>query len=153
MVERSTPQSFAAQVTALLERPDALAVLPTIRVPTLLLSGAEDNWSPLAQHAEMHRLIPGSTLVAIPDAGHMAPVEQPRRSLRRSRSGSRPEARYQLACSPVRIRQLAEHFAQRKAPARADLVEILVVEIDADVRVQLELVAADDREVERRPHR
>ncbi|MGA2776846.1 MAG: alpha/beta fold hydrolase [Steroidobacteraceae bacterium] len=77
MVERSTAQSFAAQVTALLERPDALAVLPTIRVPTLLLSGAEDNWSPLAQHAEMHRLIPGSTLVAIPDAGHMAPVEQP----------------------------------------------------------------------------
>jgi pimeloyl-ACP methyl ester carboxylesterase len=31
----------------------------------------------LAQHAEMHRLIPGSMLVAIPDAGHMAPVEQP----------------------------------------------------------------------------
>jgi pimeloyl-ACP methyl ester carboxylesterase len=77
MVERSTPESFAAQVTALLERPDALDVLPTIRVPTLLLSGAEDNWSPLAQHAEMHRLIPRSTLVAIPDAGHMAPVEQP----------------------------------------------------------------------------
>ncbi|MGA2710214.1 MAG: alpha/beta fold hydrolase [Steroidobacteraceae bacterium] len=77
MVERSTPESFAAQVTALLERPDALDLLPAIRVPTLLLSGAQDNWSPLAQHAEMHRLIPGSMLVAIPDAGHMAPVEQP----------------------------------------------------------------------------
>jgi pimeloyl-ACP methyl ester carboxylesterase len=77
MAERATPESFAAQVAALLDRPDQLALLPTIRVPTLLLSGAEDNWSPLAQHAEMHERIPRSTLVAISDAGHMAPVEQP----------------------------------------------------------------------------
>ncbi|HMD73283.1 MAG TPA: alpha/beta fold hydrolase [Steroidobacteraceae bacterium] len=77
MAERATPESFAAQVKALLERPDHLEMLPTIRVPTLLLSGAEDNWSPLAQHAEMHERIPRSTLVAIPEAGHMAPVEQP----------------------------------------------------------------------------
>ncbi len=77
MVERSTPQSFAAQVKALLDRPGQLAVLSTIRVPTLLLSGAQDNWSPLAQHAEMHERIPRSRLVAIPDAGHMAPIEQP----------------------------------------------------------------------------
>ncbi len=77
MAERGTPESFAAQVRALLERPDQLEVLPTIRVPTLLLSGAEDNWSPLAQHAEMHERIPRSMLVAIPEAGHMAPVEQP----------------------------------------------------------------------------
>ncbi len=77
MAERGTPESFAAQVTALLNRPDQLAVLPTIRVPTLLLSGAEDNWSPLAQHVEMHERIAQSTLVAVPEAGHMAPVEQP----------------------------------------------------------------------------
>jgi pimeloyl-ACP methyl ester carboxylesterase len=77
MVERYTPQDFAAQVQALLERPDALKALSSIRVPTLLASGTNDTWSPLAQHQEMRRLIPHATLVAIEDAGHMAPVEQP----------------------------------------------------------------------------
>jgi pimeloyl-ACP methyl ester carboxylesterase len=77
MVERSTPASFAGQIKALLERPDAEAVLPSIRVPTLLMSGTRDTWSPLEQHREIQRQIPHATLVAIEDAGHMAPIEQP----------------------------------------------------------------------------
>ena len=77
MVERSTPESFAGQIKALLERPDAEAVLPSIGVPTLLMSGTRDTWSPLEQHREMQRQIPQATLVAIEDAGHMAPIEQP----------------------------------------------------------------------------
>jgi pimeloyl-ACP methyl ester carboxylesterase len=78
MVERQTAESFAAQTKALLERPDAGRVLPTINVPALLVSGAADTWSPLAQHEEIRRQIPQATLVAIDDAGHMAPAEQPR---------------------------------------------------------------------------
>jgi pimeloyl-ACP methyl ester carboxylesterase len=77
MVERQTLESFAAQVKAMLERPDASVVLPTIDVPTLLASGTADTWSPLIQHEEMHRQNPHATLVAIDDAGHMAPAEQP----------------------------------------------------------------------------
>jgi pimeloyl-ACP methyl ester carboxylesterase len=77
MVERQTAESFAAQTKALLERPDAVGVLPTIDVPTLLASGTADTWSPLRQHAAIRRQIPGATLVAIDDAGHMAPAEQP----------------------------------------------------------------------------
>ena len=77
MVERSTPASFAGQIRALIERPDAEAVLPAINVPTLLVSGTHDTWSPLEQHREMQRRIPHATLVAIEDAGHMAPIEQP----------------------------------------------------------------------------
>jgi pimeloyl-ACP methyl ester carboxylesterase len=77
MMESQTPASFAAQVQALLNRPDAEALLSTIRVPTLLLSGTEDTWSPPAQHAHMQRTIPGSILVEVADAGHMAPIEQP----------------------------------------------------------------------------
>ena len=50
MVERQTADSFAAQTKALLERPDAVGVLPTIDVPTLLASGTADTWSPLRQH-------------------------------------------------------------------------------------------------------
>ena len=77
MVERQTAESFAAQTQALLERPDAVGVLPTIDVPTLLASGTADTWSPLAQHEEICRQITGATLTAIDDAGHMAPAEQP----------------------------------------------------------------------------
>jgi len=77
MVERQTAESFAAQTKALLERPDAVGVLPTINVPTLLASGTADTWSPLAQHEEIRRQIFEATLVAIEDAGHMAPAEQP----------------------------------------------------------------------------
>lgn len=77
MVERGTPESFAAQTRALLTRPDATPVLSAIRCPTMLLSGRQDGFSPLARHAAMQALIPDSVLVAIEDAGHMAPVEQP----------------------------------------------------------------------------
>jgi pimeloyl-ACP methyl ester carboxylesterase len=77
MVERSTPESFSGQIRALIERPDAESVLPSIRVPTLLLSGTRDGWSPLEQHRQMQQHIPHATLVGIEDAGHMAPIEQP----------------------------------------------------------------------------
>jgi pimeloyl-ACP methyl ester carboxylesterase len=77
MVERSTPDSYAAQIHAMLNRPDALSVLSTIAVPTLLLSGSEDTWSPISQHETMRRRIPHATLFEIHGAGHMAPVERP----------------------------------------------------------------------------
>lgn len=68
-------------------------VLPTIQVPTLLLYGAEDTRSPLPIAQEMHRKIPGSTLVVIPDVGHLAAAEAPEafnaevRRFLRSRAG------------------------------------------------------------------
>src|SRR5450631_2162009 len=77
MIERSTPDSYAGQINALLNRPDALSVLPTIDVPTLLLSGSEDTWSPVSQHEAMRRRIPHATLFEIHGAGHMAPFERP----------------------------------------------------------------------------
>jgi pimeloyl-ACP methyl ester carboxylesterase len=77
MVAGQTAASFAAQTTAMLNRPDPRPLLPSILVPTLLLSATGDGWSPLAQHADMQRLIPQATLVAVEDAGHMAPAEQP----------------------------------------------------------------------------
>jgi pimeloyl-ACP methyl ester carboxylesterase len=77
MVMRSTPESFARQQKALLERPDAREVLPMIHCPTLVLCGREDQWSPVSQHEELAAAIPGSNLVIVEDCGHMSPVEQP----------------------------------------------------------------------------
>jgi pimeloyl-ACP methyl ester carboxylesterase len=77
MVERKTPQIHAAQVRALLTRPDASIVLPAISCPTLLLCGRQDKWSPLARHEQMAVRIPGALLAVVEDAGHMTTMERP----------------------------------------------------------------------------
>jgi len=77
MMSRKTPEIFAAQVRALLNRPDASAVLEQIRCPALLLTGREDGWSGPAQHAAMAAKIAGSQLVLVPDCGHMSMLERP----------------------------------------------------------------------------
>ena len=77
MFERRSLAQFAAQITALIERPDASTVLPAIRCPTLLLCGEQDQWSNPAQHDEMAQLIAGSYFTCVPHCGHMSPLEQP----------------------------------------------------------------------------
>jgi pimeloyl-ACP methyl ester carboxylesterase len=77
MVARCTPQKFAAQIRALLARPDATGVLTQIRCPTLLACGREDTWSPPARHEAMARLIRPARLAVIENCGHMAPMERP----------------------------------------------------------------------------
>ncbi len=77
MIERKTLATYEAQITALLARPDARSVLGTLRCPTLLLCGRQDQWSPLARHQQMHEALPGSTLEVVEDSGHMTTMEQP----------------------------------------------------------------------------
>ncbi len=62
---------------ALAERADSTATLPSIRVPTLVMVGAEDSLAPPAVHEEMRAAIPGSRLVVVPGAGHVSPMEAP----------------------------------------------------------------------------
>lgn len=78
MIERKTPDIFAAQLNALIRRPDARGVLAGLHGPsTLFLCGREDAWSPLARHEDMHARLPGSTLAVIDHSGHMSTMEQP----------------------------------------------------------------------------
>lgn len=77
MMSHKTPEIFAAQVRALLARPDASPVLEQIHSPALLITGREDAWSGPAQHAAMAAKIAGSKLVIVPDCGHMSPMERP----------------------------------------------------------------------------
>ncbi len=83
MIERSTPDRYAAQLQALLARPDATELLPTISVPTLLLCGRQDSWSPLARHEQMRDMLlarpkPAPVeLVVVEDCGHMSTMEKP----------------------------------------------------------------------------
>ena len=77
MLERKTPDIFAAQINALLKRPDCNDLLATIRCPTLLLCGREDTWSAPARHEHMQRAIADSRLVIVEHCGHMSTMERP----------------------------------------------------------------------------
>ena len=54
---------------------DLSAVLPTIRVPTLLVYGEEDMRAPAGVAALLHDQIPGSELVLLPGAGHVCNID------------------------------------------------------------------------------
>ena len=86
MFGRKSAQIFEAQIHALLNRPDAAPVLAEIRVPTLILCGGQDAWSPPAPHAEMAAKIPSSRLVIVEDSGHMVTMERPEQVSRSMRT-------------------------------------------------------------------
>ena len=77
MFARSSAAVFAAQIAALLQRPDASALLAQIRCPALVLCGEEDSWAPAARHRDMAARIPGASLALIPECGHMCTLERP----------------------------------------------------------------------------
>lgn len=77
MFERKNAEIFAKQIHALIHRPDATQVLSSLRVPSLILCGQQDAWSPPSQHEAMHQLAPQAAFEVIAHAGHMAPMEMP----------------------------------------------------------------------------
>jgi len=77
MIARAGVAQFEAQIRALLARPDRTDLLKVLRLPTLVLCGEDDGWSPIARHELMARLIDGSRLVGVPDCGHMSTMEKP----------------------------------------------------------------------------
>ena len=77
MFERRNPDIFAAQIHALLNRPDATPLLAGVAGPTLVLTGEQDRWSPPETHRRIAGLIPGAQLVLVPGSGHMTTMEAP----------------------------------------------------------------------------
>ena len=77
MFGRGSAAQYAAQINALLNRPDAAPLLPGIHCPTLVLTGRQDGWSGPAQHEAMAAAIPGAQLLIVEDSGHMCTLEQP----------------------------------------------------------------------------
>lgn len=72
-----SPAGIIAALAALRDRPDATTVLPTIKVPTLILVGDQDQITPLEMADRMAAAIPGSRRVLLPNAGHLSNMEQP----------------------------------------------------------------------------
>lgn len=77
MFDRGSAAQYAAQINALLNRPNATPQLSGIQCPTLVLTGRQDSWSGPAQHEAMAAAIPNATLVIVEHSGHMCTMEQP----------------------------------------------------------------------------
>ena len=52
-------------------------LLPAIQVPTLVVAGARDGFTPPDRSRAMAAAIPGAELLEIPNASHTAPIERP----------------------------------------------------------------------------
>jgi 3-oxoadipate enol-lactonase len=70
-------EGIVGGLEGLKNRQDATGQLADIRVPTLIVVGENDIVTPPPLSEAMHRAIPGSRLVLLPRAGHLANLEAP----------------------------------------------------------------------------
>jgi len=72
------PAMIAADALAMRDRPDSTQDLGGINVPVLWIHGEEDQLMPIDGARASAEKVSGSTFVAIPGGGHMAPMENPK---------------------------------------------------------------------------
>jgi pimeloyl-ACP methyl ester carboxylesterase len=77
MMRRMSPEDISQVQQGMAARPDSVADLKTIDIPTMIVIGEEDVFSTVADGEMMRQSIAGSQLKVIPKAGHYAPWEQP----------------------------------------------------------------------------
>lgn len=75
VIRATPPVSIAAALRGMAVRTDSADLLPKIDVPALLMAGTHDELSPPAEMRGIADAISGAKFVEIPEAGHMAPLE------------------------------------------------------------------------------
>jgi pimeloyl-ACP methyl ester carboxylesterase len=76
MAQTSVEGVVGAQL-GMKERPDSTSLLGQIRVPVLVVHGADDQIIPTGEAEAMHTAVPGSQLHILPASGHLLNLEQP----------------------------------------------------------------------------
>jgi 3-oxoadipate enol-lactonase len=77
MMSSSTPRAVADGARGMALRPESFSVLPTVKVPTLVIVGEHDQMTPPEDSRSIAAGIPGAQLVTIDQAGHMSNLENP----------------------------------------------------------------------------
>jgi pimeloyl-ACP methyl ester carboxylesterase len=77
MIARMEVSGLAGDLMAMAGRPDLVSLLPSIRCPTLVIVGEQDQPTPVSDARLMADCIPGARLEIIPDSGHLPNLEQP----------------------------------------------------------------------------
>lgn len=76
LIKRQSPAAIRDAIVRMMERPDSMALLPQIHVPTLVVVGDEDTLTPPSDAEAMVAALPQASLVRIAGAGHMVNLEQ-----------------------------------------------------------------------------
>lgn len=74
---KANAEGMAAGQLGMADRIDGRSLLTELNIPALLLCGEEDIISPVLEMQEMAASMPQAEFVGIPEAGHLAPLEQP----------------------------------------------------------------------------
>ena len=77
MMRKMSAEDISLVLRGMAERPDSVADLKTIDVPTMIVIGEEDVLTTVSDGELMRQNIGGNQLKVIPKAGHYAPWEQP----------------------------------------------------------------------------
>jgi pimeloyl-ACP methyl ester carboxylesterase len=77
MAEEVGVAAFIRQQTATMGRLDSRPMLGSIRCPTLVLVGEDDELTPMERAAEIAHGIARARLVTVPRCGHVSTLEQP----------------------------------------------------------------------------
>jgi pimeloyl-ACP methyl ester carboxylesterase len=77
MMRGTVPEGAAAALRGRSERPDYVDMLARVAVPTLVVVGADDEFTPVEVARATRALIPGATLAIIDGAGHLPNLERP----------------------------------------------------------------------------
>jgi 3-oxoadipate enol-lactonase len=77
LIKQQSPLAVRNAIQRMMHRTDSTLLLAQVSVPTLVITGAEDEMIPVEESRKMAAAIPGAKLVIIPGAGHLANLEQP----------------------------------------------------------------------------
>lgn len=77
LIKQQSPVGVRSAIHRMMHRPDSQGMLAQISVPTLVITGEEDEMIPVEESRRIAAAIPGATLVILPAAGHLANLEQP----------------------------------------------------------------------------
>ena len=77
MMAAAPPAGVIGALRAMAERPDASDLLPTIDIPTLVVAGAEDGFTPPDELRAMAAQIPRSRFELLAGGGHVCAYERP----------------------------------------------------------------------------
>jgi 3-oxoadipate enol-lactonase len=70
------PMGVIGALLGMAERPDGGPCLGQVRVPTLVITGADDTIIPPSESVALAKAIPGAQLVSIPQGGHLVAFER-----------------------------------------------------------------------------
>jgi len=77
LIKQQSPVAIRSAIHRMMHRADSTPLLAEVAVPTLIVTGEEDELIPVDESRRMAGAIRGATLVIIPNAGHLSNMEQP----------------------------------------------------------------------------